>query len=179
MLAYLRAATCAGLLLGAAVLASLPVWAQSSGGLNFDNPYAKPNTGGTGGSKLNEAVTPRNEEYNKALGLIESGQYNDAMLILNKLVAMDPIDADALNQLGYCYQKLGQPGKAMGYYKKVLGTKPQHLGANENAGELFLEMKDLPKAEERLTVLQGACVDCAEYNQLKTKIMAYKMAAQG
>ena len=183
MLASLRAALGASLLLGAVLVgSSLPAWAQDpsgSGGLNLQNPYAKPNTGGTSGSKLNEQVTPRNEEYAKAVGLIQDGQYNDAILILNKLVAMNPVDADALNQLGYCYQKQGQPGKAMGYYKKVLNTKPEHLGANENAGELFLEMKDLPKAEERLTVLEGACADCQEYNELKAKIAAFKLAAQG
>jgi len=177
----LRAVLGASLMLGAVLLgSSLPARAQDpNGGLNLQNPYAKRNSPNTLGSKLNEQITPRNEEYAKAVGLIQEGQYNDAMLILNKLIAMDPIDADALNQLGFCYQQLGQPGKAMGYYKKVLSTKPEHLGANENAGELFLEMKDLPKAEERLTVLEGACADCQEYNELKAKIAAFKLAAQG
>jgi tetratricopeptide (TPR) repeat protein len=181
MPASFRAVLGASLMLGAVLLgSSLPARAQDPGsGLNLQNPYAKPNLPGTSGSKLNEEITPRNEEYARAVGLIQEGQYDDAMLILNKLIAMDPIDADALNQLGFCYQKLGQPGKAMGYYKKVLSTKPQHLGANENAGELFLEMKDLPKAEERLTVLEGACAGCEELNQLKAKIVAYKLAAQG
>jgi tetratricopeptide (TPR) repeat protein len=183
MSASLRAVLGASLMLGAVLLlgSSLPTQAQDPGGqgLNLQNPYAQPNAPGSGSSKLNEEITPRNEEYAKAVALVQDGQYNDAMLILNKLIAMDPIDADALNQLGFCYQKLGQPGKAMSYYKKVLSTKPEHLGANENAGELFLEMKDLPKAEERLTVLEGACADCQEYNQLKAKIVAYKLAAQG
>jgi tetratricopeptide (TPR) repeat protein len=181
MSASIRALFGAGLMLGAVLLgSSLPARAQSpGGGLNLQNPYAQPNTPGTSGSKLNEEITPRNEEYAKAVALIHDEQYDDAMLILNKLIAMDPIDADALDQLGFCYQKLGQPGKAMGYYKKVLSTKPDHLAANAHAGELFLQMKDLPKAEERLTVLEGACAGCQEYNELKAKIVAYKLAAQG
>jgi tetratricopeptide (TPR) repeat protein len=176
----LRRAACAALLLGAGIV-SAPVFAQdpTGGGLNLQNPYAKPNTPGTTGSKVDEEVTPRNEDYAKAMALIQDGQYDDAMLILNKLVAMDPIDADALTQLGYCYEKEGQPGKAMSYYKKVIGFKPQHLEANKNAGELLLDMKNLPGAEERLTVLQKACDNCDEYNQLKAKIEVYKLAQQG
>jgi hypothetical protein len=61
----------------------------------------------------------------------------------------------------------------------VIGFKPQHLEANKNAGELLLDMKNLPGAEERLTVLQKACDNCDEYNQLKAKIEVYKLAQQG
>ncbi|MGH6879348.1 tetratricopeptide repeat protein [Hypericibacter sp.] len=178
MLASVRFAACAGLLLGVGLL--LPPSAQAQDpnapGLNLSNPYAKPNTGSLG-SSLNETVTPRNEQYDEALARMQSGDYNGAMLILNKLIAMDPIDADALTQLGYCYQKQNQPGKAMSYYKKVIGMKPQHLIANEYAGELLLDLKNLSGAEERLTVLQDACVSCDEYNQLKARIDAYKLSA--
>jgi tetratricopeptide (TPR) repeat protein len=180
MLVSVRRAACAALLLGAGIL-SMPAFAQdpNSGGLNLQNPYAKPNTPGTTGSKVNEEVTPRNEDYAKAMSLIEDGEYNDAMLVLNKLVAMNPIDADALTQLGFCYEREGQPGKAMSYYKKVIGIKPQHLEANKNAGELLLNMKNLSGAEERLSVLQKACDNCDQYNQLKAKIEVYKLAQQG
>ena len=180
MLACLRVAVGGAFLLGAAALLSpLPAGAQDQGGLNIQNPYAKRNSPGTTGSKLDEEVTPRSEEYNKALGLIESRKYDDAIVTLNKLVLMNPTDADALNQLGYCYQKKGETGKAMSYYKKVLNTKPEHLAANENAGKLLLEMRNLSGAEERLTVLQNACVNCTEYNQLKAMIDAYKLSIQG
>jgi tetratricopeptide (TPR) repeat protein len=180
MLASVRLALCAGFLLGASLL--LPASAQAQDpnapGMKLSNPYAKPNTG-TLGSSLNETITPRNEQYNEALARIQTGDYDGAMLILNKLIAMDPVDADALTQLGYCYQKENQLGKAMSYYKKVIGFKPQHLEANKNAGELLLDMKNLSGAEERLTVLQKACDNCDEYNQLKAKIEIYKLAQQG
>lgn len=180
MPASARLAACAGLLLGASLLMPLPAQAQDPNGpgLNLSNPYAKPNTGSLS-SKLDEAVTPRNEQYDEGLARMQSGDYDGAMLIFNKLIAMDPIDADALTQLGYCYQKKNQLGKAMSYYKKVIGMKPQHLTANEYAGELLLDMKNLAGAEERLTVLQDACVSCDEYNQLKAKIDAFKLSNQG
>jgi tetratricopeptide (TPR) repeat protein len=183
MNAHLRLAISAGLLLGAGLLSPLPALAQQnppgSGGLNLQNPYATPNTPGTTGSKVNEPITSRNVEYGKAVGLMQTGEFDDAMLILNKLVAMNPADADALAQLGYCYQRQGDAGKAMGFYKKAIGIKPQNLAANRYAGELLLQMKNLEGAEERLMVLQQACTGCDEYNQLKAKIESYKLAVQG
>jgi Tfp pilus assembly protein PilF len=183
MNAHLRLVICSGLLLGTGLLLPLSALAQQnppgSGGLNLQNPYATPNKPGTTGSKVNEPITSRNEEYSRAVGLMQAGEFDDATLILNKLVAMDPTDADALAQLGYCYQKQGDAGKAMGYYKKAIGMKPQNLAANKYAGELLLQMKNLSGAEERLTVLQQACTDCDEYNSLKAMIQSYKLSVQG
>jgi hypothetical protein len=56
-----------------------------------------------------------------------------------------------------------------------LALKPKHRGANEYLGELYLEMGDLAKAEERLEVLDGACwFGCDEYSDLKEAIAKYK-----
>jgi hypothetical protein len=62
----------------------------------------------------------------------------------------------------------------MTYYTKALNKEPNHLGANEYMGELYLEMNDLPKAEERLAVLKSACGDCDEYDDLEDEIDDYK-----
>ena len=51
--------------------------------------------------------------------------------------------------------------------------KPDHLGANEYLGELYLEMKQPDKAKERLAVLKGACGSCEEYMELASKINQY------
>ena len=48
---------------------------------------------------------------------------------------------------------LGDKAKAMTYYTKALNLEPNHLGANEYMGELYLELNDLAKAEERLADL--------------------------
>ena len=64
--------------------------------------------------------------------------------------------------------------KAMTYYTKALNMEPTHLGANEYMGELYLEMNDLPKAEERLAVLKNACGDCDEFDDLEDEIEDYK-----
>jgi hypothetical protein len=66
--------------------------------------------------------------------------------------------------------------KAMTYYTKALNKEPKHLGANEYMGELYLEMNNLPKAEERLAVLKGACGNCEEFEDLDGQIKDYKKA---
>ena len=86
-----------------------------------------------------------------------------------------PDNADALNLMGFTERKLGDPTDSLTYYNKALAQNPNHLGANEYLGELYLEMKDVKKAEERLAVLQQACGGtCEEYQELKEKIDQFK-----
>ena len=79
-----------------------------------------------------------------------------------------------LNYLGYSHRKLGHTEKALGYYQQALEIEPKHRGANEYLGELYLELKQLDKAEERLKVLSTACNACEEYVELKEKVEAFK-----
>jgi tetratricopeptide (TPR) repeat protein len=135
--------------------------------------------GGTDHSATNSS-TPSviQDDYAKAKGLIDREQYRDAIPILERLVTKNPADTDALNELGYSHRELGHEQRALGYYLKALAIEPGHIGANEYLGELYLEMKDLPKAEERLAVLQKACGNCQEFSELKEKIADYKAKQQ-
>src|SRR5262249_9458859 len=90
---------------------------------------------------------------------------------LEKVLAVKPDDADALNLMGFTERKLGDPSQSLEYYNKALALNPKHLGANEYLGELYLEMKDVKKAEERLAVLQQACGGtCEEYPALNARL---------
>jgi tetratricopeptide (TPR) repeat protein len=139
--------------------------------------------GAAGGSTDRSATsspTPSvvQDDYARAKGLIDREQYRDAIPILERLVTQNPADTDALNELGYSHRELGHSQRALGYYLKALAIEPEHVGANEYLGELYLEMKDLPKAEERLAVLQKACGNCEEFSELKEKIADYKAKQQ-
>ena len=64
---------------------------------------------------------------------------------------------------------------ALKHYKIALRLAPRHRGANEYLGELYLALGQLKKAEERLAVLDRACLfGCEEYTELKEAIAAYK-----
>jgi tetratricopeptide (TPR) repeat protein len=123
--------------------------------------------------------TPEPEQadlYQQAEELIEDEEYAEAIPLLEQSIQEKGEYADALNLLGYSNRMLGDKAKAMTYYTKALNLEPNHLGANEYLGELYLEMGDLPKAEERLAILENACGDCEEHDDLEDEIEDYKEA---
>ena len=103
-------------------------------------------------------------------------QYDaEAIPLLEKVVAARPDSADAYNYLGYSHRKIGEYEAALDAYQRALKLQPRHLGANEYLGELYLELGQLDKAEERLAVLDDACFfGCREYSELKERIADYK-----
>ena len=120
------------------------------------------------------APAPGAEELAKAEKKVKAEKYADAIPLLEKAVKANPKNADALNYLGYSHRKLGHTDEALGFYQQALAINPKHRGANEYLGELYLEMKQLDKAEERLKVLSTACNGCEEYDELKEKVEAFK-----
>ncbi|MCP4330745.1 MAG: tetratricopeptide repeat protein [Alphaproteobacteria bacterium] len=116
----------------------------------------------------------------KAAQAVDAGDYGQAVPTLEEIVESDPTSADALNYLGYSHRKLGQYEIAKTYYLRALEVDPEHKGANEYLGELYLEQGDLAAAEERLEVLDDACgfFGCEEYDELEEKIEAFRSSNQ-
>jgi tetratricopeptide (TPR) repeat protein len=112
--------------------------------------------------------------FKEAKKLVDAKQYNKAIPLLKQSLAEQGDNADTLNLLGFSYRKSGDQMTALDYYTKALAKEPKHLGANEYLGELYLEMKMLPKAEERQAVLKDACGSCDELNELTAAIDDYK-----
>ena len=130
--------------------------------------------GGDPGSS-DKATAPVSSELKAARKKIAETDYAGAIALLNKALEAKANDADALNLLGYSHRKLGDRETALAFYLKALAAEPDHRGANEYLGELYLEMGDVAKAEERLKVLDRACFfGCEEYTDLKKAIAAYK-----
>ena len=115
--------------------------------------------------------------YERAAGLVEAGDYEDALRILEDLNRAESGNADVLNMLGYAHRKLGRVEAAFDHYRQALTIEPGHLGANEYLGELYLETGELEKAEERLDELAKACPSgCEERDELSEAIAAYRKA---
>lgn len=122
---------------------------------------------------------PKYSGGDEARQAIDEGNYDKAIGMLLEANSKQPGNADTLNLLGFSHRKLGRFDEALKYYTEALAIEPKHRGANEYLGELYLETNQLPKAEERLAVLDDACVfGCDEYNDLKAAIEAYR-AKQG
>jgi predicted Zn-dependent protease len=133
-------------------------------------------SGSSSSSNSSSSSTSVSAMYSQASAKVDATDYRGAMTILDKIIAKDPHNPDALNLMGFCDRKLGNTDEALEYYNKALAIRPNHVGANEYLGELYLELKDLPKAEERLKVLAKACNGCEEQQELKAKIDNYKAA---
>ena len=156
-------------LIGAAIILgvlamSATTWANGGGG------------GGSSGGSGNSSGNSQASLYQQAKKLIDNEQYAKAIPLLQKSIQQKGEYADALNLLGFSNRKLGDMTKAMTYYTKALNKEPKHLGANEYMGELYLELNNLPKAEERLAVLKGACGNCEQFEELDDKVKDYKKA---
>jgi Flp pilus assembly protein TadD len=89
----------------------------------------------------------------------------------------DPASADWNNLMGYSLRKAKVPDydAAERFYDEALRIEPQHRGALEYSGELYLMKGNLAKAEQRLAALDKACrLPCDEYTELKKAVAAYK-----
>lgn len=91
----------------------------------------------------------------------------------------DTGNADWNNLMGYSLRKAAKPdfAGAEKHYNDALRINPQHRGALEYSGELYLMTNNLPMAEKRLSALNKACfLPCAEFTQLKQAVERYKAA---
>lgn len=126
------------------------------------------------------ASSSQNSDLAAGAKLAAAGDFAAALPLLEKAVAAEPGNADAQNLLGFSHRKLGNWEQALEHYQLALRADPEHKATNEYMGELFLKMGDLPKAEERLAVLDGACFfGCEEYSDLKKAIADYKNKSGG
>ncbi|MNQ74670.1 Tetratricopeptide repeat protein [compost metagenome] len=106
---------------------------------------------------------------------IETSDYPRAIEILTAEAAKAPRDADVQNLLGYSNRKLKRYGLALSHYQKALELQPNHRGANNYVGHLYLETGRLDRAQERLAVLDKECTfGCKEYSDLRQAIAAHQ-----
>jgi tetratricopeptide (TPR) repeat protein len=111
--------------------------------------------------------------------LIEDEKYQAAIDQLQAALKDAPDDADLLNLTAYSQRKLQRFDEALVNYQKALQIEPDHRGANEYLGELYLQMGQLDKALERLQVLDEECFfGCEEYDDLQQAVETYRTQNQ-
>jgi tetratricopeptide (TPR) repeat protein len=116
--------------------------------------------------------------YLDAVALINSGRYEDAVASLKALGAAIGPNADVLNYLGYANRKLGRFDQALAYYGQALALDPDHRGAHEYLGELFVELRQPDKARAQLAALDRLCpYGCTEREMLADRIGAMVIGA--
>jgi cytochrome c-type biogenesis protein CcmH/NrfG len=153
--------------------AAIDAFAAGGGGSMPSPSMPRPDTSPS--SRPSPKVQKRETDFQKAEYLIKAEKYDEAIPLLQSVVADNPRDADAWNYLGFASRKLNKNDEALGYYQKALALDPKHKGAHEYLGELHLQMNNLAKAEEQFTILKGLCpTGCEELEDLEADITDYK-----
>ncbi|PWB73089.1 hypothetical protein C3F09_05645 [candidate division GN15 bacterium] len=80
-------------------------------------------------------------------------EFEKAVSDFKKATALDPDLAEAYNNLGYSYRKLGQLNESLDAYAKAITLNNNFAQAHEYRGETYLAMGDLAKAQEDLSFL--------------------------
>ena len=120
---------------------------------------------------------PETDALASARSLIAAHNWPAALAELQRVNT--PRSADWNNLMGYTLRKKKAPDYAAAerYYSEALRIEPQHRGALEYSGELYLMMDKPALAEARLQTLGAACAKrCEEYEDLAKAVAAYKKA---
>ena len=105
------------------------------------------------GSSSSSTKSAKTSDFEKGVAALKAENYERAIDLLQKVVAVTPENADAWNFIGFSHRNLKNLDRALPAYNKALAIDPKHRGANEYLGKLYLQIGDLAKAEERLEKL--------------------------
>ncbi len=104
---------------------------------------------------------------------IKARDFPGAIGELNGMIDRGLQHPDLYSLLGYSLRKSGDQKTAMTFYTKALEFNPEHKGALEYQGELFVEMGDLARARSNATKLARLCPQgCEERDDLDQAIRA-------
>ena len=148
-------------------LSLVSVAAFAMGGYSGGGGYR----GGMMGSNSSAAAR---DEYDAALRLIEKQDYAGAIPHLKHALMLQQGSADILNYLGYTARMTGDYPASLDYYQRALARNPDHKGAHEYLGELYLMMHQPDQARLQLAELVRLCPDgCVEKDTLTQALSAY------
>jgi len=107
-------------------------------------------------------------QYFASVALINNGEYQAAFDDLTLTASAAGPHPDITTYQGYTQRKLGNYDVAKSYYALALAVDPNHKGANEYLGELYVETGEMDKAKAQLAKLEKICsFGCIEENELR------------
>lgn len=120
------------------------------------------------GKKCHRDDLTTDEIYYSGYWLARTGQYADAIDMLNK--ATDK-DERILTYIGFATRKLGDHATAMNFYAKALAINPNYTVARAYLGEAHIAAGDIAKARAELAEIAARCGRaCAEYGELNAEL---------
>ena len=140
------------------------------------------NGAGTESSNSDSTTTPDqiNSLYELAEKHIYNKKYDKSLKLLKKLTKREDLGtrrADIYNLLGFSYRKLENPelDKSFAAYMMALEIDPEHAGAHEYLGELYLMRDQKNQAMRMLSKLENLVgKNAEEYKDLLQAIENYQ-----
>ena len=140
------------------------------------------NGAGTGANNSDSTTTPDqiNSLYELAEKHIYNKKYDKSLKLLKKLTKREDLGtrrADIYNLLGFSYRKLENPelDKSFAAYMMALEIDPEHAGAHEYLGELYLMRDQKNQAMRMLSKLENLVgKNAEEYKDLLQAIENYQ-----
>ena len=125
-------------------------------------------------SKMNVSG-PGAEDFTTAIKLMQRGAFDEAIPHLRTALEAQPGNADILNLLGFSSRMVGKYDDSLDFYQRALARDPDHKGAHEYLGELYLTIHQLGNARGQLAELTRLCPNgCAERDMLTKSIADYE-----
>jgi len=78
--------------------------------------------------------------YDEGLRLVNGGQYGLAIGAFEKALALVPDSTHAVFNLGACHEAIGDPLRAINYYRRVLENDPDDADCYRNLGTSFIKL---------------------------------------
>ena len=128
---------------------------------------------GTTGAFAVDNVTSRDApDLTSVRAKIKAKDFKGALAELTPMLATYQ-HADVYNLMGYSLRKTGDYKQAYTFYRKALDFDPDHKGALEYLGELYVETGQIEKAKENIVRLQQLCPSsCEELADLQRAVSA-------
>ncbi len=89
-----------------------------------------------------------NELFNTATGFIRSGDYSNAILVLNQAITMEPDNTQFKKQLGFAYWLQGDMSKAKSTIEPLLNKKDADAQLYQIAGNIYQAKQEWKTAQK-------------------------------
>jgi tetratricopeptide (TPR) repeat protein len=130
--------------------------------------------GGGGDDDVDKPVSDEQINFDAGVRAVYAGKYDKAIELMAKVLKDNSKNADAYNYLGFSFRKKGDLKLAASAYKEALDINPDHKGALEYQGEMYLKLGNVSRAKSNLFHLERLCSNgCKELAELKRAIADY------
>jgi tetratricopeptide (TPR) repeat protein len=123
--------------------------------------------GGTAAFAVDNVISKDAPDLTSVRAKIKAKDYKGALTELTPMLETHQ-HADIYNLMGFSLRKTGDYKQALTFYRKALDFNPEHKGALEYLGELYVETGEIDKAKQNVVLLKKLCpAGCEELSDLE------------